>query len=288
ACIGCMANGIPEDVANAIFDEMSSFASYAFNKSHAAAYAVVAYQTAFLKCHYQKEFMAALLTSVLDNTDKVIEYTTECQRLSVNVLPPNINKSYAGFTVEGTDIRFGLLALKNVGRNLIDTVIRTRQCAPYKNLYDFCQRMHGTEINRRAVESLIKSGAFDYLESSRHAMVDAVEGILKSVENDARKNLIGQTDLFGSAPESNGYSLEPREEYAYDILLQMEKEVSGLYLSGHPLRQYSEIIGKISTCNINEITGEGADNYDDKYVCIVCAIVKNKAINTKAGSLMSF
>ena len=287
-CVGCLANGVPEDVANAIFDEMSSFASYAFNKSHAAAYAVVAYQTAFLKCHYQREFMAALLTSVLDNTDKVIEYTAECQRIAINVLPPNINKSAAGFTVEDHDIRFGLLALKNVGRNLIDTVVRNRAGTPYKSLYDFCQRMHGTEINRRAVESLIKSGAFDLLESSRHAMIDALEGILKSVENDARKNLDGQMDLFGSAAEDVGYRVEPKEEYAYDIMLQLEKEVSGLYLSGHPLRQYREIIDKIGTCTINEITGEGGERYDEQYIVIVCTIVKHKSITTKAGSMMAF
>ena len=157
-CAGCVANGISEAVANAIFDDMSSFASYAFNKAHAAAYAVVAYQTAYLKRHYPREFMAALLTSVLDNTGKVIEYTAECQRMGIRVLPPDINASDAGFTVEGKDIRFGLLALKNVGRNLIATVVRERSGTPYRSLYDFCKRLHGTEINRRAVESMIKSG----------------------------------------------------------------------------------------------------------------------------------
>ena len=156
-CAGCVANGISETVANAIFDDMSSFASYAFNKAHAAAYAVVAYQTAYLKRHYPREFMAALLTSVLDNTGKVIEYTAECQRMGIRVLPPDINASDAGFTVEGKDIRFGLLALKNVGRNLIATVVRERSGTPYRSLYDFCKRLHGTEINRRAVESMIKS-----------------------------------------------------------------------------------------------------------------------------------
>ena len=145
-CAGCVANGISETVANAIFDDMSSFASYAFNKAHAAAYAVVAYQTAYLKRHYPREFMAALLTSVLDNTGKVIEYTAECQRMGIRVLPPDINASDAGFTVEGKDIRFGLLALKNVGRNLIATVVRERSGTPYRSLYDFCKRLHGTEI----------------------------------------------------------------------------------------------------------------------------------------------
>ena len=184
-CAGCVANGISETVANAIFDDMSSFASYAFNKAHAAAYAVVAYQTAYLKRHYPREFMAALLTSVLDNTGKVIEYTAECQRMGIRVLPPDINASDAGFTVEGKDIRFGLLALKNVGRNLIATVVRERSGTPYRSLYDFCKRLHGTEINRRAVESMIKSGAFDNLEAKRRSMMDGVEGILKSVESEA-------------------------------------------------------------------------------------------------------
>ena len=138
-CAGCVANGISETVANAIFDDMSSFASYAFNKAHAAAYAVVAYQTAYLKRHYPREFMAALLTSVLDNTGKVIEYTAECQRMGIRVLPPDINASDAGFTVEGKDIRFGLLALKNGGRNLIATVVRERSGTPYRSLYDFCK-----------------------------------------------------------------------------------------------------------------------------------------------------
>lgn len=191
-CAGCVANGISETVANAIFDDMSSFASYAFNKAHAAAYAVVAYQTAYLKRHYPREFMAALLTSVLDNTGKVIEYTAECQRMGIRVLPPDINASDAGFTVEGKDIRFGLLALKNVGRNLIATVVRERSGTPYRSLYDFCKRLHGTEINRRAVESMIKSGAFDNLEAKRRSMMDGVEGILKSVESEARRNLDGQ------------------------------------------------------------------------------------------------
>ena len=267
-CAGCVANGISEAVANAIFDDMSSFASYAFNKAHAAAYAVVAYQTAYLKRHYPREFMAALLTSVLDNTGKVIEYTAECQRMGIRVLPPDINASDAGFTVEGKDIRFGLLALKNVGRNLIATVVRERSGTPYRSLYDFCKRLHGTEINRRAVESMIKSGAFDNLEAKRRSMMDGVEGILKSVESEARRNLDGQIDLFGALDgeqESgrNVYKLpDSGEEYPYDILLQMEKEVSGLYLSGHPLDHYRPVIEKVSTCRISELVGENAHSYD--------------------------
>ena len=293
-CAGCGANGISETVANAIFDDMSSFASYAFNKAHAAAYAVVAYQTAYLKRHYPREFMAALLTSVLDNTGKVIEYTAECQRMGIRVLPPDINASDAGFTVEGKDIRFGLLALKNVGRNLIATVVRERSGTPYRSLYDFCKRLHGTEINRRAVESMIKSGAFDNLEAKRRSMMDGVEGILKSVESEARRNLDGQIDLFGALDgeqESgrNVYKLpDGGEEYPYDILLQMEKEVSGLYLSGHPLDHYRPVIEKVSTCRISELVGENAHAYDEQNVTLVCTVVRTKTINTKAGGMMAF
>lgn len=293
-CAGCVANGISETVANAIFDDMSSFASYAFNKAHAAAYAVVAYQTAYLKRHYPREFMAALLTSVLDNTGKVIEYTAECQRMGIRVLPPDINASDAGFTVEGKDIRFGLLALKNVGRNLIATVVRERSGTPYRSLYDFCKRLHGTEINRRAVESMIKSGAFDNLEAKRRSMMDGVEGILKSVESEARRNLDGQIDLFGALDgeqESgrNVYKLpDSGEEYPYDILLQMEKEVSGLYLSGYPLDHYRPVIEKVSTCRISELVGENAHAYDEQNVTLVCTVVRTKTINTKAGGMMAF
>ena len=293
-CAGCVANGISETVANAIFDDMSSFASYAFNKAHAAAYAVVAYQTAYLKRHYPREFMAALLTSVLDNMGKVIEYTAECQRMGIRVLPPDINASDAGFTVEGKDIRFGLLALKNVGRNLIATVVRERSGTPYRSLYDFCKRLHGTEINRRAVESMIKSGAFDNLEAKRRSMMDGVEGILKSVESEARRNLDGQIDLFGALDgeqESgrNVYKLpDSGEEYPYDILLQMEKEVSGLYLSGHPLDHYRPVIEKVSTCRISELVGENAHAYDEQNVTLVCTVVRTKTINTKAGGMMAF
>lgn len=293
-CAGCVANGISETVANAIFDDMSSFASYAFNKAHAAAYAVVAYQTAYLKRHYPREFMAALLTSVLDNTGKVIEYTAECQRMGIRVRPPDINASDAGFTVEGKDIRFGLLALKNVGRNLIATVVRERSGTPYRSLYDFCKRLHGTEINRRAVESMIKSGAFDNLEAKRRSMMDGVEGILKSVESEARRNLDGQIDLFGALDgeqESgrNVYKLpDSGEEYPYDILLQMEKEVSGLYLSGHPLDHYRPVIEKVSTCRISELVGENAHAYDEQNVTLVCTVVRTKTINTKAGGMMAF
>ena len=293
-CAGCVKNGIPEDVANEIYDEMISFASYAFNKSHAACYAYVAFQTAYLKCHYPHEFMAALLTSVLDNTSKVIEYTTECQRLGIKVLQPDINVSRGGFTADGDCIRFGLNAVKSVGRNLIEAVVKERQERPYRGLYDFCRRMYGNELNRRALENLIKCGAFDTLEPSRRAMLECVEGILKSVETDMRQNLEGQMDLFGmmsgesQEPAINDYKVPPMQEYPTSDLLKMEKEVSGLYLSGHPLDTYREQIAKISTCTIAQLQGDDAKQFDNQNVTILCTVVKNKVMTTKSNTLMAF
>ena len=292
-CDGCVKNGIPEAVANQIYDDMISFASYAFNKSHAACYAYVAFQTAYLKCHYPHEFMAALLTSVLDNTSKVIEYTSECQRLGIKVLPPDINVSRGGFTVDGDSIRFGLNAVKSVGRNLIDSVVKERKNRPYRSLYDFCKRLHGNELNRRALENLIKAGSFDALEPSRRAMIDSAEGILKSVETDARQNLEGQMDLFGmmggeQEQAASDYKIPNTPEYPAGDLLKMEKEVSGLYLSGHPLDAYRAQISQISTCTIADLQGEDAKRFDNQNVTILCTVVKNKIMTTKSNTLMAF
>ena len=290
-CNGCIKNGISEEAANAIFDDMSSFASYAFNKSHAACYAYVAYQTAYLKCHYRSQFMAALLTSVLDNTDKVIEYSGECQRLGIQVLPPDINVSDGGFTVDGQNIRFGLNAVKNVGRNLIATTVQERKETPFRSLYDYCKRLYGVEINRRAVESLIKAGAFDRLEDTRRGMLESVEGILKSVETDARKNVAGQLDLFSQLDDEDewdDYHIPKVPEYPPQELLRMEKEVSGLYLSGHPLDSYREKIEQYATCQILALSGESGKEYDGKQVNLVCTVVKTKFMTTKSNTLMAF
>ena len=292
-CAGCVANGVSPAAANAIFDDMSSFASYAFNKSHAAAYAVVAYQTAFLKCHYPKEFMAALMTSVLDFTGKLIGYISECQRLGVKVLPPSINESESGFTVQGENIRYGLLALKNVGRNLIETVVRNRrEEGAYRSLYSFCSRLSGTEINRRAVESFIKSGAFDGLEKNRHAMMLSVEGILKSVESNRRKNLEGQINLFEAASATadvvDDYRMPDCEEYSQDLLLQQEKDVSGLFLSGHPMDQYREVIERVNNTTIGRLISDEEEHKDNQVVSMVCTIVKLKFFTTKSNDVMAF
>ena len=292
-CAGCVKNGIPESVANQIYDDMISFASYAFNKSHAACYAYVAFQTAYLKCHYPHEFMAALLTSVLDNTAKVIEYTSECQRIGIKVLPPDINVSRGGFTVDGESIRFGLNAVKSVGRNLIDAVVKDRKNRPYRGLYDFCKRLHGNELNRRALENLVKAGAFDALEPTRRGMIDSAEGVLKSVETDARQNLEGQMDFFGmmggeEEQAATDYKIPNTPEYPASELLKMEKEVSGLYLSGHPLDAYRPQIRQISTCTIADLQGEEARRFDNQNVTILCTVVKNKIMTTKSNTLMAF
>lgn len=293
-CPGCVANGISEKVANEIYDEMSSFASYAFNKSHAACYAYVAFQTAYLKCHYPSEFMAALLTSVLDNTDKVIEYSGECARLGIKVLPPDVNISNGGFTADNGKIRFGLNAVKNVGRNLIERVVEERKEKPYSSLYDFCKRMHGTELNRRAVECLIKAGAFDSMGVNRHSLVEAVDGIIKSVESDSRRNLEGQLDLFSvmsgesQTADTDSYEIKPFPEYSHTELLQQEKEVSGLYLSGHPLDAYREQSVRFASNSIKELTGEDAHKLDGNHVRIVCTIVKNRMMTTKSNTMMAF
>ena len=293
-CAGCVKNGIPEAVANEIYDDMVSFASYAFNKSHAACYAYVAFQTAYLKCHYPCEFMAALLTSVLDSTAKVIEYSSECQRLGIKVLPPDINVSRGGFTVDGQSIRFGLNAVKSVGRDLIEAVIKERESRPFRSLYDFCKRMRSNMLNRRALENLIKAGAFDTLEPSRHGMMESVETVLRIVENDARQNLDGQLDLFSAmagaeeASQNDDYQVPNLREYDSGELLKMEKEVSGLYLSGHPLDAYREKIEKISTCTIAQLQGENARDFDNQTVTLVCTVVKNKIMTTKSNTLMAF
>ena len=237
--------------------------------------------------------MAALLTSVLDNTDKVIEYSGECARLGIKVLPPDVNISNGGFTADDGKIRFGLNAVKNVGRNLIERVVEERKEKPYASLYDFCKRMHGTELNRRAVECLIKAGAFDGMGINRHSLVEAVDGIIKSVESDSRRNLEGQLDLFsvmsGEAEAADdSYEIKPFPEYSHTELLQQEKEVSGLYLSGHPLDAYREQSARFASNSIKELTGEDAHRLDGDHVRIVCTIVKNRMMTTKSNTMMAF
>ena len=284
---GCVHNGVSEEIASDIFNEMSSFASYAFNKSHAAAYAVVAYQTAYLKCHYPKEFMAALLTSVLDSTSKVTSYIEECARLKIPVLPPDIAQSGMGFTVSDEGIRFGLLAIKNLGRSVIADVIRERETAPFQNFNDFCERMHGRDLNRRAMESLIKCGAFDRMNPNRRQLLAGYEAISSSLDAVKQKNLDGQLGFFdtmaGTAREE--YVFPDVEDFPFMERLNLEKEVTGMYLSGHPLGEYADLIPKLGTAKISHVALE---EYDNKQVDILCIVSARQSKATRSGDTMAF
>lgn len=292
-CPGCVRNGVPANVANELYDHLIHFASYAFNKAHAACYAYVAYQTAWLKCHYPAEFMAALLTSEQDSRAKIIEYSAECQRLGLRLLPPDINVSSSGFTADGSSIRYGLAAIKDVGEGLIKAVVAERARRPFRGLYDFCKRLHGTELNRRAVEKLVRAGAFDALEPTRRGMLESIEPLMRSIENDARQNLEGQLDLFSALAPAGGaaqedYPIPALPEFSISELLKMEKEVSGLYLSGHPLDEYHDLIGRVSSCTIGQLLGDEAKAFDNQMVTIVCTVVKSRVMTTKSNTLMAF
>ena len=293
-CDGCVKRGIPAEVANEIFDDMSSFASYAFNKSHAAAYAYVAYQTAYLKCHYPCEFMAALLSSVLDNTDKVSEYTDECNRIGIKILPPNVNESNDSFTVCDSNIRFGLLAIKNLGRSFIKNIIAERRAGKFTSFYNFCSRMHGSDFNKRAVESLIKSGALDGLGANRRQMLMGMNEIIDELDSKKRRNVEGQIGLFDSiGGESHSETaLRFFEEFPRSELLAMEKSTTGLYLSGHPMADYSELAAEMSCVRIAEL----ANNEDNERSChkdgertkIMGIITDVKKKITKSDTTMAF
>ena len=237
-CDGAVNRGVSEAVAEKLFDEISAFSSYAFNKSHAAAYAVVAYRTAYLKCHYPTEYFAALLTSVLDYPAKIAQYTDECKRIGIKILPPSVNESYENFTSDGKNIRFGLLAVRNLGSNLINQFINERANGKYTSLYDFCSRNYSRNFNRRALEGLIKSGAMDSLEDNRRKMLYNIDKVLSVVDETRRFSGEGQLDLFGDSSQNNTLTLTHIDEMPKSELLAMEKAVTGMYLSGHPMNNY--------------------------------------------------
>lgn len=292
-CVGAVANGVSVEVAEDIFNEMSSFASYAFNKSHAAAYAYVAYQTAYLKCHYKREYMAALLTSVLGNTDKIIEYTDECSKQGIKVLPPSINTSYLGFTVSGDDLMFGLLAIKNLGRGVINNIIAEREKnGAFLSLDDFIERMNGKDVNKRAIESLIKSGAFDCFPHNRMEMMRSYERIVSSVDSTARRNISGQLDFFsvGNA-ERPQYVIEKQNEYSKKELLHMEKEVTGMFLSGHPIDMVNVASISAKLTPVSQILNCVDDQNgltDKSRVTIICAVQSKKLMQTRSKTTMAF
>ena len=240
---GCIKRGIPEDVANHVFDEMIDFAKYAFNKSHAAAYAVVSYQTAWLRCHYPVEFMAALLTSVLTNTKKIKEYINTCRAMGIEILPPDINEGESGFSVSGDAIRYGMAAIRSLGRNVIDSMIEERERGGrFKDLKDFMSRLSSREINRRTMENLIKSGALDSMGASRKQQMAVYPMILDEVNRERKEMISGQMSLFDflSEEEKKQYGIQypPIGEYDTGQKLAFEKEVLGIYVSGHPLEDY--------------------------------------------------
>ncbi len=293
-CDGCVKRGIPAEVANDIFDDMSSFASYAFNKSHAAAYAYVSYQTAYLKCHYPCEFMAALLSSVLDNSAKVAEYTNECNNLGIKVLPPNVNESLEGFAVSDGNIRFGLLAIKNLGRNFIKNIIAVRRVGKFTSFYDFCSRMHGSDFNKRAVESLIRSGALDGLGANRRQMLMGMNEIIDELDNKKKRNIDGQIGLFDMGSDLAGQS-EPKlryyDEFPLYELLSMEKETTGLYLSGHPMSEYTEMAVKLRCAKVSDLNLSDSDNAvykDGERVKTMGIITHVKKKVTKSDTTMAF
>ncbi len=283
-CEGAVARGMNELDAQKLFDDMSAFSSYAFNKSHAAAYAVVAYRTAYLKRHYPKEYMAALLTSVLDSAGKIYEYTGECARLGINVLPPHVNESRSAFSAQKDGIRFGLLAIKNLGRGLIDRLIEEREKnGPFTSMYDFCLRADGRDMNRRALEGLIKSGALDGLEQNRRFMLQNIDKVLDDVGNYRRFTGGGQMNLFGETIETAPIVSDVYcEELSQKELLQMEKEVTGLYLSGHPMNNYEKYVRYIRSPRINNIQNE--EYNDGDRLTLVALISSLKVKTTKNNS----
>ena len=299
---GCVANGIDPAAAEKIYDEIFAFANYAFNKAHAVSYAVVAYQTAYFKCHFTREYMAALLTSVLDNSDKVSGYIGECRECGIALLPPDINRSADRFTVEEGGIRFGLVAIKNIGRGFIQAVMRERETGgDFSSLYDFCSRMNGSEMNKRAVENLIRSGAFDSMGARRSQLIKVYETVMDSVAAQQRDNVEGQMDFFSMAAASSGAPAPVKEiplpdipEYTPEELMTMEKATTGLYLSGHPMDHYREIVRKLNAPSISSILADFAREdgpervADGQRVTIAGVITSSKTKTTKNNSLMAY
>ena len=297
---GCVANGIPEKTAQAIYDEIYDFANYAFNKAHAVSYAVVAYQTAYFKCHYTREYMAALLTSVLDNSDKVAEYIAECRECGIALLPPDVNRSYDGFTVEEGGIRFGLVAIKNIGRGFIQALVRERdKNGPFASFQDFCERMFDCgDMNKRAVENLIRAGAFDTMGAYRSQLIQVYEKALDAIANSRKVNVEGQLDMFGMGGGGNTQAasihLPDLPEYTATERMFMEKETTGLYLSGHPMNDYRGAARAAGAVPIHDILEDfaaegGPTRYaDGQNVTIAGIVTSNRTRTTKNNTLMAY
>ena len=299
---GCIRNGITEEDANKIFDDMIDFARYAFNKSHAAAYGVLAYETAYLKVHYPVEFMAALMTSIMGNSDKVVEYIRECNAIGIPVNPPDINKSFSKFSVEGDSIRFGLAAVKNVGVNIIENIVKEREeNGEFKDFVDFAKRLDTKDTNKRVVESLIKCGAFDQISENRATLMAGYESVLESISMDRKKNVQGQISLFDAfsaqvdeAPEMQlSTNLPVVREFSEKERLNMEKEVLGMYLSGHPLSEYKSELDRKTSINMKKINELKEDEktymkLHDREVIMGGMVIAKRIMTTKRNEIMAF
>ncbi len=297
---GCVRNGIPAETAAEIFDEVAKFAGYGFNKSHAAAYAIIAYQTAWLKYYYPVEFTAALITSIMGNSKKVAEYIQHCRNIGIEVLPPDVNESSVSFTVKGNRIRFGLAAVKNVGINAILSIIRARQeKGRFEGLYDFLQKIDYSLINKRTVESLIKCGAFDCFNVYRCRMLAVYEKLMESIQGQKKNNVEGQISFFDTMEEDNIVeNIYPDiNEYPKRNLLAMEKEMLGLYISGHPLEEYqTELSASVTMTTAEFVTDAETElqevgnsfHLDGKKVTMGGIIVSVNQKTTKTNNMMAF
>ena len=285
---GAQSNGVSVEAANAIFDEMVSFASYAFNKSHAAAYAYLSYQTAYLKCHFRGIYMAALMSSVMSNTGKLAEYISDCRSAGTEVLCPHVNRSMRGFTYAYGKMYFGLIAVKNIGGGLADRIISEREMnGDFRSLQDFCERIGGRELNRKALENLIKAGAFDGLGLNRRQMLDCYDMLLDMAGSGSRGVIDGQLDLFGSADtESLNVKIPFKPEFERKKLLAMEKEAAGMYLSGDPVSEYEHLALLLRTAKSFDIACGSYKDGDS--VRMLCIVQERKLHVTRNGSKMSF
>ncbi len=294
---GCISRGIDEKTANKIFDEMIDFAKYAFNKSHAAAYAVVAYQTAYLKCHYPEEFMAALITSVLDRTDKVSEYIAHCRRLGISILPPDINEGYSQFSVSDNAIRYSLSALKSVGRPVIDAIVEERELhGKFKDLKDFISRLSNKEVNKRTIESFIKSGALDSFPANRRQMMMIYVQLIDQVNQEKKSAMTGQMSLLDFLGEEEKKDFDVKypnvPEYDKEELLAYEKEVLGIYVSGHPLEDYQELMDSNISATTHDFIADpdtGETIAKDQILYTIGGMVASKTVKmTKSNQNMAF
>ncbi len=293
---GCAARGIPADVAGSIYDEIVDFANYAFNKAHAVSYAFVTYRTAYMKCRWPRQYMAALLTSVLDNTAKVAEYIAECRAMGIRLLPPDVNASEADFTVAGDDIRFGLVAIKGIGRGFIRELSAERaENGPFVSLQDFCRRMVRRDLNRRAVESLIRAGAFDSLGARRKALLFALDSVIDGVSTESRKNISGQMDLFGMGDDSVSREapLPDVPEFTRRELVAMERETTGLYLSGHPMDDYRDAVRVSGAVKIGAVLKDLEEEApslfrDGQEIALAGVVTASRTRATKNNSLMCY